>query len=159
MMPPPPALPLTADERLAFVRWIDLGAPIDSGNPAYGWHLDDLRPTLEISAPRAGVLREPQPTIRVGIADANSGIAAGSLSITADVTVAGRAPGMQLADLAVQVDDGVFEIALASPLHSLPLAQLFVSVRDVQGNITRVTRRFSIDATPDDVFRDGFEVR
>jgi hypothetical protein len=157
IMPPPPALPLSADERLAFVRWIDLGAPIDSGNAAFGWRLDDLKPTLEVSAPRAGIAREVLRAIRIGMADANSGIAAGSLSIRADVVVAGRAPGVELADLALPVEDGVVEIALASPLHSLDEAHLYVAVRDVQGNVTRVTRRFSIDATPDDVFRDGFE--
>lgn len=157
VMPPPPALPLGADERLAFVRWIDLGAPIDTGNPAFGWHLDDLKPTLEVSAPRAGVLRDVVDVIRVGFADANSGIAPGSLSIRADVVVAGRAAGTELADLALPAGDGIVEIALAPPLHSLPQAHLTVTVRDVQGNITRVGRRFSVDATLDDVFRDGFE--
>lgn len=157
LMPPPPALPLSADERLMFVRWIDLGAPIDTGNPAFGWLLDDLRPTLEVSAPRAGPSRDVLRAIRIGIADANSGIAAGSLSITADVPVAGRAAGAELADLALAVGDGIVEIALDPPLHSLPQAQLDVSVRDVQGNITRVARRFRIDAGLDDVFRDGFE--
>jgi hypothetical protein len=159
IMPPPPALPLTAEERLQFVRWIDLGAPIDSGNPAFGWLLDDLKPTLELSAPRAGVHHQVLRTIRLGLADANSGIAPGSLSITADVAINGRAAGAELADLALAAGDGIREIALAPPLHSLPQAHVYASVRDVQGNITRVARRFSITAGADDLFRDGFEVQ
>jgi hypothetical protein len=35
IMPPPPATALSEDEKLMFVRWIDLGAPIDTGNPAF----------------------------------------------------------------------------------------------------------------------------
>ena len=34
MPPPDRCTPLTEDEKLMFVRWIDLGAPIDTGNPA-----------------------------------------------------------------------------------------------------------------------------
>jgi hypothetical protein len=157
LMPPPPALPLSADERLAFVRWIDLGAPIDRGNAAFGWLLDDLRPTLELSVPRAGVLRQVVRSIRVGVADANSGIAPDSLSIRADVVVNGRAPGSELADLALPVDDGVREIALDPPLHDLPDRHVYAEVRDAQGNVTRVARRFSVDASLDGLFRDGFE--
>lgn len=157
IMPPPPASPLSAEERLRFVRWIDLGAPVDTGNAARGWLLDDLRPTLELSAPRAGRHRQVLTTIRIGLADANSGIAAGSLSITADVPVAGRAAGVELADLALPVGDGIVEIALSPPLHSLPLAHVFASVRDAEGNVTRVARRFSIDVTLDTLFRDSFE--
>ena len=54
IMPPPgstvPAL--TTDEKMLFARWIDLGAPIDYAQTSYGWFLDDLRPTLAVSAPR-----------------------------------------------------------------------------------------------------------
>lgn len=157
LMPPPPLLPLSADERLLFVRWIDLGAPIDTGNADYGWRLDDLRPTLALSSPRAGNNRDVVSRLRVGIADANTGIAAGSLSITADITIAGRAPGAQLADLAVETADGVWEIELTPPLQRMVDRHIHVSVRDVEGNITRVTREFSVQASVGDVFRDSFE--
>jgi len=156
-MPPPPLLPLSADERLLFVRWIDLGAPIDTGNADYGWRLDDLRPTLALSSPRAGNNRDVVRTLRVGIADANTGIAAGSLSITADITIAGRPPGTPLADLAVETADGVWEIALTPPLQRMVDRHIQVSVRDVEGNITRVSRAFSVQASLGDVFRDSFE--
>jgi hypothetical protein len=158
IMPPPPALPLTADERLAFVRWIDLGAPIDTGNVDFGWHLDDLKPTIALASPRAGRHTAVIDRLRVGLADAHSGIEPGSLSIRATVPMAGRAAGAELADLAVTGVDGVWEIALSPPLHSLPDAEITVSVRDQQGNITRVVRAFSVDASLDTLFRDGFEI-
>ena len=101
-MPPPgsPVVPLTADEKLMFVRWIDLGAPIDSGNPRYGWFMDDLKPTLALSSPRARANAAPLAHIRFGLADADSGLDVASLSVSADFVVNGRAPGSELADLA-----------------------------------------------------------
>jgi len=159
IMPPPPALPLSAEERMAFVRWIDLGAPIDTGNPDFGWTLDDLRPTLTISAPRAGFGDATLDRIRIGIADANSGIEPGSLSISADVALAGREAGSELADLAVEVESGVFELIVDPPLRSANRRHLHASVRDRQGNITRMTTTFSVHAPLQGVFRDGFERR
>ena len=157
IMPPPPALPLDADERLMFVRWIDLGAPIDDGNAAFGWRLDDLRPTLTVSSPRPGINRRVVDALRVGFADANSGIAPGSLSISADFVVAGRAPGTELADLAVPGDEGVWTIPVVPPIERVTDRHVSASVRDLQGNITRVVQAFSVTASLDDVFRDGFE--
>src|SRR5262249_43146445 len=53
--------PLSAEDRLTLVRWIDLGCPIDLDyDPAhpsergYGWMLDDTRPTLTLTYPKAG---------------------------------------------------------------------------------------------------------
>ncbi len=59
-MPPPDAVkagkvaPLTDEDKLTLVRWIDLGCPIDleydAGNPAkpgFGWALDDQRPDAD----------------------------------------------------------------------------------------------------------------
>ncbi len=158
IMPPPPALPLTAEEKLKFVRWIDLGAPIDTGNPAYGWLLDDLKPTLTISSPRPGMNTSPLQVLRVGIGDANSGIAAGSLSITADLAIRGRAAGAELADLASEVGDGIWEITLDAPLSVLSHRHIRASVRDQQGNITRVDQAFSVNPHPDAIFTDGFQL-
>src|SRR6185436_15926286 len=66
-MPPPDAVkagkvkPLSDEDRLTIVRWIDLGCPIDltydpkkpDASPR-GWLLDDQRPTLAITLPQAG---------------------------------------------------------------------------------------------------------
>ncbi|MBL8142002.1 MAG: hypothetical protein JNM38_12865 [Acidobacteria bacterium] len=138
--------PLSAAEKSMIARWIDLGAPIDTangtGHEGYGWFLDDLRPTLEVSSPRAGVNTSPLSAIRIGVADAHSGIRAGSLSVTADFVVAGRPRGAELADLARQAGDGIYEIPLVP--QSLPRATVRVSVSDAQGNVTRVERVFSV---------------
>lgn len=147
IMPPPGSgvPPLTADEKMTIARWIDLGAPIDTAydtaHQGYGWFLDDLRPTLHVSVPRAGVNTSPVSEIRIGIADANSGVRPGSLSVTADFAVGGRAPGSELAGLAREVGDGIMEIPLSPQSHSR--ATISVSVSDRQGNVTRVTRVFS----------------
>src|SRR5262249_15680465 len=76
MMPPPAAVagtyegpdgkkikvaPLTDEDRRTLFRWIDLGCPVDvreTKNPqkrGSGWLLDDQRPTLILTYPRAGV--------------------------------------------------------------------------------------------------------
>src|SRR5262249_21693999 len=52
---------LSEEDRRTLVRWIDLGCPIDLDyDPAhpeargFGWMLDDQRPTLTLTLPRAG---------------------------------------------------------------------------------------------------------
>ncbi len=160
IMPPPSSgVPsLSADEKILIARWIDLGCPIDTGqgaDAAYGWFLDDLRPTVTVASPRPGINAQPIDTIRFGLADANSGLDLGTLSVTADFPASGRPAGAELADLAVVEADGVWTLALGSALPSLVGANLQISVADVQGNITREARRFStIDPL---LFADGFE--
>ncbi len=156
-MPPSGSPQLTEEEKRTFARWIDLGAPI--GNGPFGWLLDDLRPTLALSEPRPGY--SPVVTaIRVGVADANSGVDVASLSITADFAVGGRSAGAELADLATHLGDGVYEINLGAPLGPTGQAHVNASIVDEQGNITRVERRFRTVPGPLDgrIFEDGFEV-
>ncbi len=161
IMPPPgsgvPAL--SEDEKMLIARWIDLGAPIDTatlnGNVGFGWFLDDLRPTLEVSLPRPGTSTSPVTTLRIGAADANSGVDLASLSLRADFPVEGRPPDSELFDLASDLGDGIWEIALSSPLPPMVEGHLFAEVADLQGNITRVNRRFATVA--DGLFLDGFE--
>jgi hypothetical protein len=150
IMPPPgsgvPAL--TEVEKLTIARWIDLGAPIDTGRQygqgARGWFLDEIRPVVELSRPRAGVNRGAVDRLRIGLADAVSGVDLATLSVKADFVVAGRAKGAQLADLAVPVGDGIWEIAIGRALPATARARVQVSVKDRQGNVTRVDRRFSV---------------
>lgn len=147
IMPPvgSSAPPLSEFEKRQIARWVDLGAPIDTGagtpRARFGWFLDDLRPTLDVSLPRAGLNTTPVTAIRVGVADAHSGIAADSLSITADFSVLGQPPGAELSRLSRQVADGVFEVPLVPA--SLARGVITVSVRDNQGNVSRVVRTFS----------------
>src|SRR5262249_25228890 len=90
IMPPPEAVagtyavadgkkikvaPLSAEDKFTLVRWIDLGCPIDldfdAANPqerGFGWMLDDTRPTLTLTYPKAGV-NPPLTRIVVGMHD------------------------------------------------------------------------------------------
>ena len=67
-----------------------------------------------------------------------------SLSIRASFEVAGRPAGSELADLAQAGGPGIFAIAIEPPLASAADAHVFASIREEQGNITRVDRRFSV---------------
>src|SRR5256885_5990840 len=80
-MPPPEAIaegkaaPLSEEDRRTLVRWIDLGCPIDLDfDPAhpeargFGWMLDDQRPTLTLTFPRAGN-NPPLARILIGMQD------------------------------------------------------------------------------------------
>lgn len=151
---------LTEGEKINLARWIDLGRPIDTGlrtsNAGVGWWLDDNRPTVEVSSPRAGYNAAPVSVVRVGLADAASGVSLTSLSITADFAVAGRPAGAELADLAVTAGEGIYEIALGGALPPLVRRHLRVSVRDLQGNVTRVDRVFSTRRTGA-IFADELE--
>ena len=154
IMPPPGSSvpPLSGEDKLTFVRWIDLGCPIDiardNGNAGYGWFLDDLRPTLTVSRPRPNENREPLTEIRIGVADSYSGIDVRSLSVTADIALGGRGPGFDFAKLGSFVGDGIFSIPLASPVTKLDRGHLTVKVRDRQGNVTTQVVRFSIQGEP-----------
>ena len=160
-MPPPgsgvPAL--SEDEKRTIARWIDLGCPINSGQEtgdgAFGWFLDDLRPTLTVSSPRPGSNPTPVTAIRFGLADNYSGLDLSTLSVTASFAVAGRPAGAELADLALEVSDGIRAVVLAEPVPELAAASVRVEVADLQGNVTRVERAF--DTLQVEVFADGFE--
>ncbi len=159
VMPPPggPVPPLTADEKLMFVRWIDLGCPIETGqgsSGAYGWMLDDHRPTVEVSFPRPGSNEGTIDRARFGLSDAYTGVNLSTLSVVADFMVAGRPTGAELADLAGSVGDGIYEIDFGSAMPANDSAHIRVSVEDLEGNVTRVERGFS---TLTDLFSDGFE--
>ncbi|MEM6573584.1 MAG: hypothetical protein AAF736_04895 [Pseudomonadota bacterium] len=152
---------LTRDQRMTFARWVDLGAPIDvaatRGNPGLGWFLDDLRPTLTISSPRPNYNPTPPTVIRFGMADAYTGINPASLSVTASFPVQGHAPRSELADLAIEVAQDVFEIPIGAPLSSsLFGARVLAEVADNQGNVKRVNVRFSTVASGT-IFSDSFE--
>jgi len=164
IMPPPDSgiAPLSAEQKLTLARWVDLGCPIDGvgkdgGDPSaeapgaeaasgsgYGWFLDEVRPTLTVSAPRAGLSREPLRFIRVGVADAYSGIQPDSLSIRLDQPLAGRPADAELADLAQPAGEGIFLVPIPEGLTGAHRARLKVSVADRQGNVHRVTVTFSV---------------
>jgi hypothetical protein len=143
IMPPPGLAPaLTEDEKMTIARWIDLGCPIDQG--PFGWFLDDQRPCLTVSLPRPGDNRAPVASIRIGAADGDSGLDPSSLSVKADVALAGRAAGAELADLLQPAGDGIWTIPLSSPLAAGVSGTLRAEVRDLEGNVARVAQSFRV---------------
>jgi hypothetical protein len=97
--------------------------------------------------PRPAGNPPPVETIRIGVADAH-GVAPGSLSVRTDFPVGGRAPGAELADLARDAGEDVVEIPLDPPLAALGEYHVYARVADLQGNVTRVDRRFFVGNPP-----------
>jgi hypothetical protein len=145
IMPPPKAVqngvvqPLTDEDRLTIVRWIDLGCPIDL-DKQYGWHLDDQRPTLTVNVPKAGE-NPPLDRIRIGVWD-YAGLDESSFSVVADFEVNGISAGTNLADRFKQTSPGVWELPL-QPAIRTPRGTLVVGVKDKQGNVAKIERTFS----------------
>jgi hypothetical protein len=142
--------PLTDEDRRTLVRWIDLGCPIDldydPADPAQrgrGWMLDDQRPTLTLTSPQPGV-NPALPRILIGMHDYGTGLDLDSLQVVADFPIAGLTPGENLAAKFKPTASGVWELSLDRPLSELPQGKLTVSVRDRQGNVTRIERTFSV---------------
>ncbi|MCI0700866.1 MAG: hypothetical protein L0241_07270 [Planctomycetia bacterium] len=154
IMPPPDAVksgkvaPLTDEDKRTLVRWIDLGCPIDlSYNPAtpqaagFGWMLDDQRPTLALSSPKPGA-NPPLDRILIGMHDYGTGLDANSFEVIADFAVNGVAAGTNLAPKFASLGGGIFELKLETPL-AVNRGKLIVSVKDRQGNVTRIERTLS----------------
>jgi len=146
--------PLSDEDRRTIVRWIDLGCPIDLDyDPAkpqergYGWMLDDNRPTLALTYPKPGV-NGPLNRILVGMHDYDTGLDMDSFQVTADFALDGVAAGQNLASKFKAKTQGIWELTLAKPLTELPKGKLTVSVKDRQGNVTRIERSFAVAAQP-----------
>ncbi len=144
--------PLTEEDRLTLVRWIDLGCPIDldfdNQHPerrGRGWLADDTRPTLTVAWPQPGN-NEPLHEIVFGMHDYDSGLDLSSLDIRSSFSVQGRRPGENLADLAQAGRTGIWRVPLDQPIDHLANGTLRVRVRDGAGNWTAIDRVFSVNA-------------
>jgi hypothetical protein len=162
IMPPPAAVagtyrgpegkkikvaPLTDEDRRTLVRWIDLGCPLDRdydpARPARrgrGWLLDDQRPTLTLTYPRAGATELTR--ILVGMYDYGSGLDLDSFRVTADFDLDGAAAGDNLASKFKALSGNRWELMLKKPIAAPPGGRLTVAVKDSQGNWSRVERTF-----------------
>jgi len=143
--------PLSDEEKLTMARWIDIGCPIDLDydpskleNRGRGWLLDEGRPTLALAAPIAGENTGPLSVIRIGMHDYFTGLDAATFTVIADFEIDGIAAGENLAGRFKQAGDGVWELKVAKPIAALDAAKLTVSVKDQQGNITRIDRAFTV---------------
>jgi len=153
IMPPPDAVkegkvkPLTDEDRLTIVRWIDLGCPVDldydADNPTdrgYGWMCDDKRPTVAIQTPTAGTNKSLSQIV-LGLHDYYTGIA--SFQVTADIDLDDAPAGENLAPRFKSTHPGVWEWKLKSPPTDAT-AELTVTVKDKQGNTTLIKRAFTV---------------
>jgi len=145
--------PLSDEDRMTFVRWIDLGCPIDldfdPGHPdarGYGWMCDDTRPTLTLTSPRPGN-NPPVSRVLVGMFDYYSGLDEQTFTATADFAIDDVPAGQNLAGRFHRIGDGVWEWKLTKPIAALKGGTLTVSVKDRQGNISRIERAFSVQPT------------
>jgi hypothetical protein len=168
IMPPPEAVagtyagpggkkikvaPLSDEDRLTLVRWIDLGCPIDldhkpatAAHHGFGWMLDDQRPTLTLTVPQPGP-NPPLTRILLGAYD-YGGLNAESLKVVASFPVDGVAAGQDLAKKFSAAASGVWELKLSTPV-TVTGGKLTVSIKDRQGNETRIERTFSA-GTPEE---------
>lgn len=142
--------PLTDEDRRTIVRWIDLGCPVDHDfdpkqpqRRGTGWMLDDQRPTLTLTYPQAGH-NEALSRLLVGMHDYDTGLDMASFDVVADFPIDGIAAGTNLAPKFRPKSRGVWEFALATPLASLEKGKLTVSIKDRQGNTSRIERGFSV---------------
>ena len=169
VMPPPDAVegtyegpdgkkikvpPLSAEDQLTLVRWIDLGCPIDLDYDAtrpeergYGWMADDQRPTLTVTYPKA-CANAVLTRLLVGMADAYTGLDLATFHVTVNFATTGAAPGGDLAAQFHPVSPGVWELKLDKPVTDLSNGKITVSVKDRQGNVSVVERAFSVGSRP-----------
>jgi hypothetical protein len=166
IMPPPEAVagtykgpdgkqikvaPLTDEDRLTLVRWIDLGCPLDlaydPARPQFAapnsWMQDDNRPALTLTYPQPGANR-PLTRVLFGMHDVASGLDLDTLQVAADFTVEGAPAGANLAGKFKALPDSRWELTLSSPISKLSKGKMTVSVKDRQGNLTRIERVFSV---------------
>ena len=154
IMPPPEAVKsgkvtaLTDEDRLTLVRWIDLGCPVDLSKDSTrpGWSLDDQRPTLTLTYPPAAS-NDSLTRILVGMHDYNTGLDMKAFHVSADFPIDGVAAGTNLADRFKALPDNRWELHLTQPITELPRGRLTVSVRDKQGNLSRIERTLSVATT------------
>jgi hypothetical protein len=167
IMPPPEAVagtyvgpdgrrvkvaPLTDEDRLTFVRWIDLGCPIDlDRDPRHpegrgqGWMADDQPPTLTLNYPRRGG-NSALSRIVVGMHDHETGLDIATFEVVADFPVDGMRAGENLAPRFQAKAAGVWELPFRRPITQLAAGRIVVSVKDRQGNVARIERTFSVSA-------------
>ena len=143
---------LSDEEKITLARWIDIGCPIDLDfDPEHpeqrgrGWMLDEGRPTLTLTYPARGVNKQPLSSIVIGMHDYYTGLNQDSLKLIANFPIDGTAAGVNLARRLRQTSVGVWELKLDTPIQSLPKGTLVVSVKDREGNTSRIRRSFSVD--------------
>ncbi len=142
MPPPSSGITLTDDEKLKFVRWIDLGAPVDSlaaNLRPYGWFNDEEVPVLTLTDPPAYDAPANLIRIKFGAFDNYSGLDRTTLSVKADFAIDGLPAGSELIGRFSEVDD-VWTMNLNAAMARPNGGKLTVRVKDVRGNAAMIER-------------------
>jgi len=153
-----PIPPLTEAEKMLFATWVDLGCPVNVTEALgglrsqLGWFLDDLPPTLTISSPRSGTSLAPVAVFKFGAFDYYSGMDGSETTVVADFAVDGHPPGTNLAPFFQVVDDHIQALTLDEPILNLSDGSLTVSVKDIDGNETKLVRKFSVNSAAIQLF-------
>ena len=106
--------------------------------------LDDQRPTLTLTFPQPGK-NGPLTRILIGMHDAYTGLDGDSLQVTASVPLDGsrcRRKSGRATSKPYRGESG--NGSSTKPLDELAAAKLDVSVKDKQGNTSRIVRTFSV---------------
>jgi Hydrazine synthase alpha subunit middle domain len=142
MPPPSSGITLTDEEKMKFVRWIDLGAPVDSlatNLRPYGWFNDEEVPVLTLADPPAYDAPANISRIVFGAFDNYSGLDRSTLSVKASFVVNGRAAGSELKDLFTE-NDHVWSLNLTSSIARPAGGVITVRVKDFRGNEAVIER-------------------
>lgn len=128
---------LTWDEKLTLARWIDLGAPVELRS-FWGWHEDDLRPTLWAQPIVTTPLR--LTGVKIAAYDLQSGLAENSLVVSLNVASGSVPAGTNIASGTTLVNGGSTTVNLPASIdYSINPVVLTVSVRDKAGHVTSYT--------------------
>ena len=76
--------------------------------------------------------------------DAYTGLDPATFTVTGDVAIDGVAAGENLSGKFTPLADSRWEWQLKTPLAPVTSATLSVAVKDRQGNVNRIERRFSV---------------
>lgn len=143
---------LSDADRINLARWIDLGCPIDLDYDAkhpqergYGWMLDDQRPTLALTYPRPGN-NESLTRILIGMHDYGSGLEMATFEVAADFAIDDAPVGADLSKRFKALPDNRWELQLTHSITDMPRGTLTVSIKDKQGNRSRIERTISVSA-------------
>jgi hypothetical protein len=135
-------------------RWIDLGCPMDfqsSIHAGYRYTDDNGLPVLNVATPVRGWNGSFDGVIRVGAADAESGIDWASLQVALDDDLSDgvRFERIVASTITRAPGSSVVWVTLLEPLPRDRELLLSVEVKDNAGNSNRETLRFWISDDPD----------
>jgi hypothetical protein len=119
------------------------GTPGDPQSRSLGWMGDDQRPTLTVTSPEAGK-NPPLTRLLIGMADAYTGLDMTSFRVVADFPMDDVAAGQNLAEKFKPTAAGVWEWKFATLVADIPKGKLTVTIKDRQGNVSRIERTFSV---------------